>query len=144
MTLEQRSLNVVLTLFFWLWTGFCRLGRKWVFSTCGVYQRHLLQLTYLVLRAPRLDKTVLRGSGIYELIHQDIVFLDWIALRNNKHRFRCGSCELEILIKKTDSDWILLICPTNENKKKNNEKKTQLESMYYINLLRSNPIKENL
>ena len=25
-TLEQRSLNVVLTLFCWLWTGFCLLG----------------------------------------------------------------------------------------------------------------------
>ena len=43
------------------------------FSTCGVNQRHLLQLTFLLLRTPRLDKTVLRESAIYELIHQDIV-----------------------------------------------------------------------
>ena len=26
------QLNVVLTLFFWLWTGFCRLGKKYIWS----------------------------------------------------------------------------------------------------------------
>ena len=43
------------------------------------------------------------------------------------------SCELEILIKKTDSDWILLICPTNEERKKKHSWNQ------CITCLRSNP-----
>ena len=43
-------------------------------------KRHL-QLAFLLLRTPRLDKTNLRGSPIYKLIHQDIVFLDWIHMQ---------------------------------------------------------------
>ena len=42
-TSEQHSLNVVLTLFCWLWAGFCRLGfiKKYDYDKCHVIKKML-------------------------------------------------------------------------------------------------------
>ena len=45
-TLEHRSLNVVRTLFCWLWTGFCPLGRKrtWLSNVSELLRSYSLSM----------------------------------------------------------------------------------------------------